>query len=673
MPDPVVYPAWEHTSSSRIPTRSYFYHLPPLAVGTPHVESLTSYLVRLAEAHDISAGVLLTQELLPKVREAFRRHAYQANGKIESTFVYEAHTLNGLSQRSHDWVNVLENLTGVRGLHYLTMRPWSQVVSERGLLRHHRAWCPACLEDWRCSDRPVYEPLLWAMGEVSACSVHHSLLEDRCPHCGRQQHVISAKSRPGHCCRCRRWLGRKSVPDMSNEGRAKVMAASSIGELLSAASKLVHAPSREHFVQNLRFCIEDLAAGNMSRFAVATGVSFDAMFDWFTPGRLVRLNLLSRVCALVGVSPLRFFSKRLTVDDLDCEHVRKVIGQKTSHTRVRRNMLQLRSALERAANSGTAISLRKVADELGYKRLQSLRRRDPVLCDRICGKRERREVVPGTPQSARAFPSKKVIEKALATALLKPVPPSLKTITRYLGFRSDSSLYVRFPDLCSAFATKNALSRQRQVDACRGQVAAAAEETPPPTLREVASRIGRTVSSLQYHYPDLCAKLMARLPERKLLRREQQRAAIQTALAEEPAPSMKSVAVNVGITAHHLRTLHPDLYAHLRKRYDALKSQMASNKRATFRSEIRAAVIDLNQRGMHPSRRRVFAFIDNPSLKSTAILDRQIVATLLELKATSGVLSPDGRDTNPVRSAGNHPLAAQKWNHDLAETAIGWS
>ena len=93
----------------------------------------------------------------------------------------------------------------------------------------------------------------------------------------------------------------------------------------------------------------------------------------------------------------------------------------------------------------------------------------------------------------------------------------------------------------------------------------------------------------------------------------------------------------------------------------------------TFRSEIRAAVIDLSQRGMHPSRKRVFAFIDNQSLKSTAILDRQIVATLLELKAASGALSPDGRDTNPVRSAGNHPLAAQKWNHELAETAIGWS
>jgi hypothetical protein len=28
---------------------------------------------------------------------------------------------------------------------------------------------------------------------------------------------------------------------------------------------------------------------------------------------------------------------------------------------------------------------------------------------------------------------------------------------------------------------------------------------------------------------------------------------------------------------------------------------------------------------------------------------------------------------NRFNAAGNHPLAAHKWNHELAETAIGWS
>lgn len=26
----------------------------------------------------------------------------------------------------------------------------------------------------------------------------------------------------------------------------------------------------------------------------------------------------------------------------------------------------------------------------------------------------------------------------------------------------------------------------------------------------------------------------------------------------------------------------------------------------------------------------------------------------------------------PFRAAGNHPMAAQNWNHNLAQRAIGW-
>jgi len=33
------------------PTPNYFYALPPIGVGTPMVESLSSYLARLASAH----------------------------------------------------------------------------------------------------------------------------------------------------------------------------------------------------------------------------------------------------------------------------------------------------------------------------------------------------------------------------------------------------------------------------------------------------------------------------------------------------------------------------------------------------------------------------------------------------------------------------------------------
>jgi hypothetical protein len=647
--------------------RSYFYHLLPVAVGCAQVESLTSYLVRLAEAHDVTPGVLLTQELLPRVREAFRRHVYRPTGKPASTFLYDSHTLNGGAQCAHDWVNVLVSLTGVKFLQSLTMLTWRQVISERGLLRRHRAWCPCCYEDWRGAGTAVYDPLLWSIGEVSVCPFHNKMLEDRCPHCEQNLHLISAKSKPGHCGRCRRWLGRqKDAPDALSDRHAQVVAANSIGELLSAAPKLAHKPSREHFLHNVRFCIEDLADGNMSRFAAATNISFDAIIDWSLPDRLVRLSFLSRICSLLGISPLLFVNQRIGKNDLDCNQIRRAISQKTSHIRSRRTITQLRSTVERVLAEEPTASLRKVATELGYRHIRSMRLRDPDLCDRISMKRRTRAVVPYTLQSRDSFPVKSVIKKALTRALLQPISPPLKTISKALGFRSDASLYVRFPDLCKAFAKKKALSKQSEIDASRRVVAAAVAATPPPSLIDVARRIGYTIGSLTYRFPDLCAKLSARLPERKLFLHQQLSAIIGLAISEEPVPSLKSIAGRVGMTAPYLRTLHPDLYAQIQKGQTDRKNRMASIKRAAFQEEIRAAVLNLSQLGIAPSRKRVFASIRNPSLRSTQILDRQIAVTKLEIQVASGGLAPAAMTETPVRSAGNHPLAVQDWNHNLA-------
>ena len=116
---------------------------PPWGWDLANVESLTSYLARLSAAHDISPAVLLTREILPKVREEFRRHDYQAVHDVESTFVYEAHTLNGVGQRSQDWINVVEQLTGVRGLQYLTMGTWRRVFSGAGIAAAPTRMVPA--------------------------------------------------------------------------------------------------------------------------------------------------------------------------------------------------------------------------------------------------------------------------------------------------------------------------------------------------------------------------------------------------------------------------------------------------------------------------------------------------------------------------------------------------
>jgi hypothetical protein len=656
MPETVVYCSWDEASPRSIPPRSYLYRVAPMGVGSANVESLTSYLARLAAAHDISPAVLLTREILPKVREEFRRHDYQAVHDVESTFVYEAHTLNGVGQRSQDWINVVEQLTGARGLEYLTMGTWRRVFSGVGLLRLRRAWCPLCLDDLRSSTQPVYEPLIWALNEVSACPTHGCLLVDRCHHCRRDQHVLSAKVKPGHCCRCRRWLGMTSAAtDAPSDIGTRVAIAESIGELVSIAPTLAQPPDCGALLHNLKLCIDELADGSMSRFVAATGVSFDTMADWsHLPERNVRLSPLFRICTLVGISPRLFVCERLTSSDLDCERARKAVAQRTSHIKPRRSMYHLRPALEQAARTADRRLLRDVAGELGYTSLQALRRRAPTLCDSICPKQSRRKVT----APAHALPSNENIEKALTAALTQPIPPPLKAIAIGLGLCSAVSLYSRFPDLCKAFTEKYALIRKAEIERRSKEVVAAADRTPPLALREVAAQLGVTEETLMYRYPDLCGKIIARTSERKVFELERQRREFQAVIVEATVSSTWAIAARIGLTPSYLRKLHPDLYAQFRERSDEARRLAASTRRSVFEAEIRSAAIELIDRGIRPSRKRVFASIENPALKSTKILDRQIAATLLELKLAPGAPPPGGLGTQPG-SRGLEPSAGR--------------
>jgi len=49
------------------PPRSRLYSLEPIGIGTPEVESLSSYLNRLAQAHCVTVNALIAHELLPHV------------------------------------------------------------------------------------------------------------------------------------------------------------------------------------------------------------------------------------------------------------------------------------------------------------------------------------------------------------------------------------------------------------------------------------------------------------------------------------------------------------------------------------------------------------------------------------------------------------------------------
>src|SRR2546428_11561290 len=105
-----AYDAWD-TSPLVLPRPTRLYSLAPMGVGTPMVESLTGYVVRLAEAHCVAAGLLYWKEIrtLAGKGNIFTFHVTNGNG-------YSTHTINGRGAPASDFGPVLEMLSSRRNL-----------------------------------------------------------------------------------------------------------------------------------------------------------------------------------------------------------------------------------------------------------------------------------------------------------------------------------------------------------------------------------------------------------------------------------------------------------------------------------------------------------------------------------------------------------------------------
>lgn len=190
----------------------------PIAVGTPYVEGLISYICRLAEAHCVSPGVLIKKEILPSFRRNYSLAAGGAyvlqedeNGILISSIPKPVYRKNPNEYGLLAW-QYLE------GLKLLTLREDLQQLitfsknlgdgsreTEQG--RDVRAWCPECFQTWRDTKQIIYEPLLWSIAAAVVCPYHHRPLLSRCPHCRKKQRPLTAKTYVARCSQCFGWLG----------------------------------------------------------------------------------------------------------------------------------------------------------------------------------------------------------------------------------------------------------------------------------------------------------------------------------------------------------------------------------------------------------------------------------------------------------------------------------
>ncbi|MEL6457330.1 MAG: helix-turn-helix domain-containing protein [Cyanobacteria bacterium J06621_15] len=306
---------WDLEPPSFLP-RSRLFHLLPIGVGTPYVESLTSYVSRLAVAHSVSTGTLLAIEVGPLIKTN-----YSANRKsIVAIYGQESvRALNGIRLGALQLVRALETLTLRTDLQFLTMLPWTEVFPALGLLKHEQAWCPLCLEEWLENRKVIYLPLLWALNVVKVCPYHHQPLQSQCPHCHAQFLPLWRSSRPGYCLKCSGWLGSsKDARDVepnffeaTDEFQWNIWAANTLGNLIAQAPSQ-HSPlPRETIKKALVFFVNKFSNGDVSAFGQLIGVPSSHITQWYSGKTIPTLDKLLKICYRLQISLIEFLQPEL--------------------------------------------------------------------------------------------------------------------------------------------------------------------------------------------------------------------------------------------------------------------------------------------------------------------------------------------------------------------------
>ena len=291
-----------------IPPRSRLYHLEPIGIGTPHVESLTSFLMRLANAHSVEVNTLVAKE----ISIYFNQRYVQDNlSKGLSTLFNRGAALNSNGILASQLCQSLEKLTLRKDLSFLTLFLSNKTFSSRKLLRKSKAWCSACYEQWQVSGKTVYEPLLWTLESIKVCSGHFQPLKNKCPHCDRTIPWLTGRSKVGYCPKCDQWLGSflQNHHNYNESDLTKyIWIAQSLSELISFIPSISSSVQSTNISKAFNLIIDGTCEGNIAEFAKVFGLPKNTVWMWCKGKSVPELRAILTVCYCLDISLLDFIT-----------------------------------------------------------------------------------------------------------------------------------------------------------------------------------------------------------------------------------------------------------------------------------------------------------------------------------------------------------------------------
>jgi hypothetical protein len=369
-------PIWD-ISIPDIPPRSQLYNLEPLGLRSSLVESLTSYICRLAYEHHVEVGMLIHRSVASVLG---KRYIADSQSRGVSSFLRYASPINGNGIMASDWISALEALTLRIDLSLLTLIVGANALSQRDLLQPVRQWCPVCYEVWRLQDAIIYEPLLWSINGITVCVEHCQLLERCCPYCSSSHPWLTWRSRPGYCSSCGRWLGKADGKSQVEEKDMYI--SETVGSFLAHIPELSLSIPHERVIHSLRELIEATTDGNIAAFSRSLGLPKTTVWELIQGHFPPSLPFLLQLCYQFRVSLLQLLISDEHINPqkphLSLERTRK------HDVRCPFDREKVQQALEDILADQHSIpdSMREVARRLGYP-VRTIKQYFPMLCRQI--------------------------------------------------------------------------------------------------------------------------------------------------------------------------------------------------------------------------------------------------------------------------------------------------
>lgn len=297
------------------------YGIKPRGLRTPDVESLHSYLLRLAFAHRLPPSKLVNMTLAaaPEVnacldpsprQEAITREVLRYGwGWGWGWDKHHGKSLIGVSPGAANWAKALSEATGEAGLQRCTLRGLMMFITDTGLLTDEPRICVDCLADDIRDGGMPYERLSWRMSNVSCCPRHRRpLIPAKCgrPASEALDPYLRVKH-PGVCSGCGS-IGFRCITDAPRHiGAGLPWRAQQIGAVLARSDDML----MNRHTQMKRFLRERFKDSGLVALGERAGACRSNFSDWINDktGR-TSLGQLLDLAAAEGVSLLSLMEGR---------------------------------------------------------------------------------------------------------------------------------------------------------------------------------------------------------------------------------------------------------------------------------------------------------------------------------------------------------------------------